>query len=399
MSPNNLKNYFIWLLLICCCSTVACSGVKGEKNSDSTSVEIADITADACQFADSILQSLDSLKKAAQLIMPSVMTNSNPSTIAKIKEYADMGIGGIVLLKGDVASAKILIDTLTKCSKVPPFIAIDAEWGLGMRLKDAPKFPVNADIDTLVDEQIMFDYGREVADESRKLGINMILGPVLDVSAREGFIGNRSFGTDPQRVSNLAIAYACGVESGNVMSVAKHFPGHGAAKGDSHKQLPVINKSLQSLDSIDLQPFKTYIKNGLSGVMIGHLAFPAIDPEGLPAALSKPVITDLLRDDLEFKGLVLTDALNMQGALGLGADKAIKAGTDIILAPTDTRMEINSIHSALQTGDITEDELDTHLRRILIRKYLLYSGMHSGTISTDSIYTQNTKKIQRLLRH
>lgn len=386
------------LVLICSVILTGCSAPQ-KQQVESNETDIADITLDAEQYADSIIQSMDSIEKVAQLVMPAIMTNSDASSIDAIKDYAAMCVGGIILLKGDIKSAQTLIDTLTLYSKFYPFVAIDAEWGLGMRLADAPKFPLNADLDSLVTEQTMFDYGREVADESRKLGINMILGPVLDISARDGFIGRRSLGTNPERVSDLAIAYACGLESGNVMSVAKHFPGHGAASGDSHKQLPVINKSLQSLDSIDLQPFRTYIRNGLSGIMIGHLAFPAIDPEGLPAALSKPVITNLLREDLGFKGLVLTDALNMQGALGMGADKAIEAGSDIILAPADTHLEIDNILNSLKSGNLSMMDIDSHLRRIFIRKYLLNSGHHSGTITPDSIYTAKTLQIQKKLKN
>lgn len=400
MPYSRLINFIVAGLLVFPAIMSGCSMPdKHDKYAeDGDTNEVADITQDAATYADSVLQSLDTIAKIGQLIMPAVMTDSSPYAIARIKEYAEMGIGGIILLKGDIKSATTIVDTLVRCSKIPPFIAIDAEWGLGMRLHDAPKFPINADIDSLVDEQTMFDYGREVADESRKLGINMILGPVLDVSSRDEFIGRRSFGTDPERVSDLAVAYACGVESGNVISVAKHFPGHGAAPGDSHKNMPVISKSLQSLDSIDLKPFKTYINNGLSGIMTGHLAFPAIDPKGMPAALSKPVITDLLRNDLGFKGLVLTDALNMQGALGLGAEQAIMAGTDIILAPKDTRAEINSILNSLKSGEISESELNGHVRRILTYKYLLNTGKHAEILSADSIITPNTRRIQHELR-
>lgn len=385
------------LMLICTIISTGCS-VKSNQLTESNEKEIADITLNAEEYADSIIATLDSIQKIAQMVMPAVMTDSDGATITAIKNYAKMGVGGIILLKGDIKSAQILIDTLISSSKLYPFVAIDAEWGLGMRLADAPKFPLNADLDSLITEQTMFDYGREVAEESRKLGINMILGPVLDISAKDGFIGRRSLGTNPERVSDLAIAYACGLESGNVMSVAKHFPGHGAASGDSHKKLPMISKSLQSLDSIDLQPFRTYIRNGLSGIMIGHLAFPAIDPEGLPAALSKPVITNLLREDIGFKGLILTDALNMEGALGLGADKAVEAGSDVILAPANTQIEINNIYSAIKSGTLSMQDIDAHLKRIFIRKYFLNSGHHSGTISPDSIYTSNTRSIQKKLR-
>ena len=224
-----------------------------------------------------------------------------------------------------------------------------------------------------------------MARECRRIGINMVLGPVLDITTEGTYIGRRSFGPDPDRVSVLSISYARGLESGNVMSVAKHFPGHGAASVDTHRMKANIDRSLQSLDSVDLQPFRRYIEQQLSGIMIGHLAFPAIDPQMLPAAVSRPVITDLLRTDLGFDGLVLTDAMNMLGAEGYGADKAVEAGADIILAPKDTRREIKNIIAAMERGDITEPDIDMHLRRILFRKFLLKAGYKPETAMHDSV--------------
>ncbi len=366
------------------------------EDSLSDSITKSDITEEIEAYSNGIVESLDTFEKAAQLIMPAIYASSGKADIEAVKRYARMGIGGIILLKGDINSAKILVDTFRHYSKVPPFIAIDAEWGLGMRLHDAPKFTINGDIDKDASEQLLFDYGREVADESRKIGINMILGPVLDVSSPQSYIGRRSYGVDPKRVRDFAIAYAKGLESGNVMSVAKHFPGHGAAEGNSHKILPTITRSLQSLDSIDLQPFKSYIANGLSGIMVGHLAFPAIDPKALPAALSKAVITDLLRTDLGFNGLVLTDALNMLGAQGMGADKAIEAGSDIVLAPADTYQEINNIIQAIEQGHLSIDEVDSHLKRIAAKKYEVCSAPER--IHSDSISSPETKYIQKSLR-
>lgn len=355
------------------------------KHEPAKTVVKSDLTDYAYSCADSAIVDMDRERKAAQLFMPAIYASSDPYTLARIKEYADMGVCGVILLKGDSRSASIIADSLTKWSSLPPFVAIDAEWGLAMRLKDAPEFPINSRISDDADEEILYEYGSEMARECRRIGINMVLGPVLDIASEGTYIGRRSFGTDPQRVSDLSIAYARGLESGNVMSVAKHFPGHGAAKGDSHRVKPNIYRSLQSLDSVDLQPFRRYIEQSLSGIMIGHLSFPAIDPEMLPAAVSRPVITDLLRTDLGFDGIVLTDAMNMLGAEGYGADKAIEAGADIILAPADTRKEINNIIDAIERDDITETDVDIHLRRILFRKYLLKTGYRPETGTPEKI--------------
>ncbi len=345
-----------------------------ESDTDSARI-ISDITEEVTSRADSAIRLMSREQKAAQLFLPAIYSSDDPYTLRKIKEYAEAGIGGLILLKGDSKAAATIADSMYRWSRIPPFIAIDAEWGLAMRLKDAPDFPANSKISDRADEAIMFEYGTEVARECRLLGINMVLGPVLDITSEGSYIGRRSLGTDTTRVSELAIAYARGLESGNVMSVAKHFPGHGAASGNSHRVKPRIEKSLQSLDSIDLQPFRKYIGQRLSGIMVGHMAFPAIDPQMLPAAVSRTVITDLLRNDMGFNGLVLTDAMNMLGAEGYGADKAIAAGADIILAPADTRREINNILRAIETGEITESQLDTHIHKILSKKYqLIYGG-------------------------
>lgn len=348
-------------------------------------VEKSDLTESAYSCADSVIRTMNPERKAAQLFMPAVYASSDPYTLARIREYAHIGVGGLILLKGDTRSAAIIADSLAHWCETPPFIAIDAEWGLAMRLKDAPEFPVNSRISEDADEETLYEYGREMARECRRIGINMVLGPVLDITTEGTYIGRRSFGPDPDRVSVLSISYARGLESGNVMSVAKHFPGHGAASVDTHRMKANIDRSLQSLDSVDLQPFRRYIEQQLSGIMIGHLAFPAIDPQMLPAAVSRPVITDLLRTDLGFDGLVLTDAMNMLGAEGYGADKAVEAGADIILAPKDTRREIKNIIAAMERGDITEPDIDMHLRRILFKKFLLKAGYKPETAMPDSV--------------
>ncbi|MDE5644477.1 MAG: hypothetical protein K2I45_02420, partial [Muribaculaceae bacterium] len=291
----------------------------------------------------------------------------------------------IVLLKGDTRGESVLAASLSAWSRVMPFVAIDAEWGLAMRLADAPGFPANGSISPEADEQLMYDYGRELARECRLIGIDMVLGPVVDVAVPGGLMRRRSFGEDPRRVADLALAYARGLEDGGVLSVAKHFPGHGSVSADSHVRKGVIERSLHEMDSIDLYPFRRWVEQRLSGVMAGHLAVPSIDPDMRPAAVSPTVITDLLRDDLGFSGLVLTDALNMKGAEGYGAADAVMAGADIIVAPASTFREVESVVRAVESGTIAEADIDTHVRRILFYKYLAgASGLRAG-LRRDSV--------------
>lgn len=381
-----------------CLSLSACAGGGVVADKDENSAEVTqsvlisgvdpenyDITVKAWEYADSLLSCMTLEQKAGQCVMPSILTSTDAATIDKMRRYmADLHVGGVVLLRGNLKSA-LTLAKLGASSSVPLFMAIDAEWGLGMRLEDAPLFPRNGDIAKDAGEQLLYDYGYEVARECRRIGVNMVLGPVVDVVENpDGVIGSRSFGGDPRLVADLGVAYACGVEAGGVISVAKHFPGHGSPFADSHLSLPVIERSLQMLDSIDLYPFRNYIDAGLSGVMVGHLAVPAIDPNSLPAAVSPVVIKTLLRNELGFRGLVITDALNMAGVRGFGAADALAAGADMVVGPADTSAEIAGIISEIKNGRWALQELDDRVRRILFYKYMI-NGVSASSPGFDGL--------------
>ena len=364
--------------------------------------EISDLTAEANHWADSVAGTLTLRQKVAQLFLPAVFASDDYWTLRLVREYADSCIGGVVLLKGDSVGARHLADTMSR-GAVAPFVAIDAEWGLAMRLADAPKFPANGNISDGADEQLMYDYGNELARECRLLGINMVLGPVVDVASENSFLRRRSFGSDPVRVADLALAYARGLEDGDVISVAKHFPGHGSVSTDSHRRKGVIDRSLNQMDSIDLYPFRKWVEQRLTGVMVGHLAVPSIDSRMLPAAVSRTVISDLLRDDLGFRGLVLTDAINMAGAEGYSSADALAAGADIIVAPAKTFREIDAVVRAIADSTatasgapLTASDIDGKARRVLFHKYLLGlyetpEASHSGRLHTKTADTLSSK--------
>lgn len=337
--------------------------------------DAADITADAEAYADSVLQCLTLEERVGMLFMPAVFGRSDGATLRQIMEYAvDMHVGGLVILKGDLRGAAIIADTLRSLPAPAPFIAVDAENGLRMRFADAPEFPWSRELGHLSDDQLLYEFGRELARECRAVGINMVLGPVMDVVPGEGSHGlmqKRSLGSDPRRVADLAMAYARGVEEGNVISVAKHFPGHGSATADSHKALGEIRANREVIDSIDLYPFRRYVAEGLSGVMVGHLSVRALDSVRRPAVVSPIVMKDVLRENLGFEGLVITDALNMEGAMGVKAWQAIGAGADIVIAPSDTRGEIAAMLAAIEQGSLDSAVVDDRCRRILFYKYLV----------------------------
>lgn len=359
-----------------------------------------DITLDAIAWGDSIMDSMTLEELAGQLIMPAVYSDDSSLAMQLVRKYAtDSHVGGVVLLKGTADAASVIADTLRQLLAAPPFIAIDAEWGLAMRLQDTPEFPHNGSISQKADETLLFDYGYEVARECRAVGINMVLGPVLDIlpqGRRSSGIGNRSFGKDPKRAARLGVAYAKGIEAGGIISVAKHFPGHGSADADSHKRLPVVAKTREELEATDLLPFREYVCNGLSAVMTGHLYVPALDENEEPVTVSKHILRDFMRSDLEFHGLIITDAMNMAGADGNSAADAIMAGADIVLAPANTEEELRILADAVRDGRFPLEELRDRVGRVLFYKYLVArEGEKSSAFSLQS--SEEAERIRQAL--
>lgn len=330
-----------------------------------------DLTSKALEYADSLLTIMTLEERVGQCLMPSIYSSSDSSTIRLLKKYIeDYHVGGIVLMQGNLASAK-KIAKIGEEAKIPLFISIDAEWGLGMRLVDAPVYPKNGNLGKEAEESELYDYGREIAQECNLIGINMVLGPVVDLSnSKRGVLGNRSYGENPRLVSDLGVAYSKGLESGGVISVAKHFPGHGSTQMDSHKGTVKITRDITALDSMDLKPFKEYINSGLTGIMAGHIKAKALDPDGNPASVSIDMLTSLLREEMGFKGLILTDAFDMGGAKGFSGAAALKAGADLILCPSNIAKEYQELLTVVNNGSLDIKIINERCRRILFVKYL-----------------------------
>ena len=363
------------LLMLLVLLPAACGGVgKRSADSDSTAVAPAapSLEERAAVWADSCVRAMSLQLRVGQLFMPAVFTRTDEATLALISDYADrLGVGGIVLLKGDAASAAGIADSVARLAPAGLFVAVDAETGLSMRFDDAPSFIWNADISGNADTAALYDYGREVARECRLTGINMVLGPVLDVAhPADSHRQLRSFGSDPERVAELGVAYARGLEAGGVISVAKHFPGHGAASADSHIKLARVSSPRDTLLLRDLLPFRRYVDAGLAAVMVGHIYARALDSVERPATFSPNIISGLLRRDLRFSGLVLTDALNMGGASDYTPSDALRAGADIVMAPLRTERAIASVVDDVEKGRLPESIVNEACRRVLYYKYL-----------------------------
>lgn len=358
------------------------------------------VPAEASAWADSIMSGLTLEQLAGQLVFPAVFSDHSDIALRKVVAYVgDCHIGGVVLLKGTPEAARAIADTLLALSPAPPFVAIDAEWGLAMRLSDTPRYPKNGSISPSAEDSLLFEYGRQVAHECHDVGVNMVLGPVLDIIPEEAsiapgrsFIGARSFGSDPMRVTRMGIAYAKGLEAGGVISVAKHFPGHGASDVDSHRQLPAVDKSISLLKSRDLIPFEKYIAEGLSAVMVGHLYVPAMEVDSIPVSVSHKVLHDLIRKEMRFDGLVITDAMNMAGAGGRSGADAIMAGADIIIAPQDTHLEVDMIVKAVVDGRFPLAQLRDRVKRVLIFKYKV-----AAACSHEDMFVSDSRRIRNAL--
>lgn len=364
---NNILLIFLFLPLLWGCG----------KRRDATITPLPSPEQQLEMKVDSMLAAMSVEERVGQLFMPATYTTTDAPTIARLRKYvADAKIGGVVFLKGDTASMRALATELQGSARFPLFLAIDAEWGLGMRLIDARSYPHNSALKNASEAQ-MRDYGNQVGTDARTLGLNMLLAPVMDVATSpKSVMADRSFGADPQRVAMLGVAFAKGVNRNNVIPVAKHFPGHGATTTDSHNSLPLITRTADEFRAIDLMPFKRYAEHGLPAIMVGHIAVPALSGDSVPASISPRLLTELLRKEIGFKGLIITDAMNMR-ALPDADDiyvRSILAGADIILVPEDTRQAEQEIMTAIRSDRLPAAMLNDRVRRIL-RYKLKYASM------------------------
>jgi beta-N-acetylhexosaminidase len=289
---------------------------------------------------------------------------------AQIQQYR---IGGVVLFAGNVYESAMLLNELQTVSRLPLLVSADFERGAAFRIADTTSFPWTMALGATGSEDLAYRQGLITAQESRALGVHWIFAPVMDVNNNPDnpVISIRSFGEDPGLVARLGSAFIRGAKKGRVLTTAKHFPGHGDTAVDSHIGLPVVQSDMAHLQSIELAPFQSAIEAGVDSIMTAHLAVPRVTGEAeTPATLSPKILTDLLRNTLKFRGLVVTDALEMAGITnrywcGLAAIRAIQAGADVLLLPPDAAVAINEIERAVRRGDISEQRIDQSVIKML----------------------------------
>ncbi|GET44735.1 glycoside hydrolase family 3 N-terminal domain-containing protein [Capnocytophaga felis] len=334
-------------------------------------------------------------EKIGQLFMVSVFSSQigtkNTEYIKElIKKYH---IGGIIFSKGGPKRQAKLTNEYQALSKIPLFMAMDAEWGLAMRLDSTFAYPWNMTMGAVKDNKLIERAGFRIGEHCKQLGMQFNFAPDIDINTNPAnpIIGNRSFGEDKENVAAKGIAFAKGMQSAGVLGSAKHFPGHGDTSKDSHKTLPLINFSSERLNQIEMYPFKQLIDNGVASVMIGHLNIPSLESKaGLPSSLSHHIITDILKSKMGFEGLVYTDALGMKGVseylpVGEVEVAAFMAGNDILLMPENLVKGFQAIKKAYQDNKITEERLAYSVKKILMAKYKV--GLQKfEPLKTENIY-------------
>jgi len=347
------------------------------------------------KWVDSVMSSMSVKEKIGQLFMVAAYSNRDREHIDHIKKLIrEYNIGGLIFFQGGPVRQAMLTNEYQAVAKVPLLIAMDAEWGLGMRLDSTIRYPYQMALGAIQDNRLIYQMGKDIADQFHRIGMHINFAPVIDVNnnARNPVINFRSFGEVKENVAEKGLAYMQGMQDSGILACGKHFPGHGDTDVDSHQDLPVIPHSLNRLEEIELYPFKRLINKGLGSIMVAHLSIPVLDPTPNQAStLSKSVVSGLLKDSLGFEGIVFTDALNMEGVTkyyepGEVDLKAFLAGNDILLFSMDVEKGIDLVQKAVRDGRIDEKTLDSRVKKILLLKFW------SGLYDMDSVITRNLVK-------
>jgi len=329
-------------------------------------------------WVDSVFNSLSPEERIGQLIWIDAYSNRDLGQDVKLSNLIKKtNAGGIIFFKGNPVKQTEMLNYFQRNSNVPLIIAEDGEWGLGMRLEGVIDFPWQMTLGAIRNDSLIYQMGKAVARQFKRAGVHINLAPVADVNNNLGnpVINYRSFGEDPDNVSRKTLMYMNGLQDYGIISTAKHFPGHGDTETDSHIGLPVLKLTRARIDSIELAPFRALIDAGVACIMPGHLNIPALDSDpGIPATFSPEILTGLLRNELSFKGLIISDAMNMGGVANYPAPAgaglmSLKAGMDVLECLEDPAKTIDEIAEGIRKGFISQEAIDEKCRRVLAAKY------------------------------
>ena len=350
-------------------------------------------------WVDSVYNSLTLEQRVGQLICMRANQPDKPfyENVAKyIKKY---NIGGVCFFRADAEAQVKQTNEWQAMAQTPLMVSIDAEWGLAMRVNKTLAYPYQMTLGAVADDQLIYEMGQQVADQCQRMGIHVNFAPVADVNsnAANPIIGMRSFGENPQKVGEKATAYALGMQSKGMVTTMKHFPGHGNTSTDSHLTLPTVTRPIEEVRDIELAPFRYMIEQGVNGAMVGHLYFPAIEKvKNTSSSLSYGVVTDLLKEEMGFEGLIFTDGLDMKGVSEKVRNDSVPyvafmAGNDVLILPHDVPFAIKTIKAAVERDTVAAARLEESCKKILRYKYR--AGLNNyKALSTENLMTDLKKK-------
>ncbi|MDX1904745.1 MAG: glycoside hydrolase family 3 N-terminal domain-containing protein, partial [Thermonemataceae bacterium] len=361
---------------------------------------IAHLQSEQEKWVDSVYEAMNTEERIGQLFMVAAYSNKDEKHYQEveklIKEYH---IGGLIFFQGTPYKQALLTNRYQSKAKTPLLIAIDGEWGLGMRLDSTVSYPYQITLGALRDNTLIEQMGGQIAEQCKRIGIHINFAPVVDINSNPAnpVIGFRSFGEQKEKVAEKGIAYMRGLQKNGVMAVAKHFPGHGDTDTDSHLALPLLKHSTERLDSLELYPFRKLIEAGVEGVMVAHLSIPAYEKRpNYATTLSEKVVKDILIEKLKFEGLIFTDALNMKGVSaffkqGEVDELALLAGNDVLLFSGDVPLAVKKIKRLLKKRKIKKNDFENRVKKILRAKYK--AGLHKyRAVNMNHIYQDLHKK-------
>jgi beta-N-acetylhexosaminidase len=378
----NVKHLLIATFLL----SISVSSTKAQKKS------YLQTLTEKNQWVDSVFNKLNRRQKIAQMFFVRAHTNLGKAyedSIANVIKKED--VGGLVFFQGGPGRQAILTNQYQSLSRVPLLITSDGEWGLGMRLDSTISYPYQMALGAIQDKELLYKMGLEVAKDYKRIGMHMNLAPDVDVNnnPKNPVINYRSFGENKYNVATKAGEYMRGMQDGGLLVSIKHFPGHGDTDVDSHYDLPQLKFSKARLDSLEIYPFRELIRQGAAGVMIAHMNIPALDnTPNMPSTLSKPIVTGILKQELGFKGLIISDAMGMKGVVKYFKDgeadvMGVIAGNDILELSENSDRAIKLVRKAVRQDRISMDRIDESVKKILTAKY--WAGLNVR----DSINERN----------
>lgn len=358
-------------------------------------------------WVDSVFNTLTPKERIAQLFLVRAHTNLGQRYIDSVAQVVkNEQLGGLVVFQGGPVRHVDMFNQYQKLSKVPLLITFDGEWGLGMRLPDSTlSYPYQMTLGAVQNDQLIYQMGQEVAKDFHRTGMHFNFAPVVDINnnPKNPVIGFRSFGDNKENVTRKAKAYMDGMMNGGIISSLKHFPGHGDTDVDSHHDLPQLTFSKDRLEGLEMFPFKELIKAGAPAIMVAHMNIPSLDPApNIPSSISRPIVTGILREELGFRGLTVTDAMDMSGVKkffpnGEADVMAIIAGHDLLEVSENSNRAIDLILKAIQEGRINQADVDTRVKKVLASKLWLGLDQYQAVNPTNLYGDLNRTSAKQLI--